>query len=66
MLYTVAEVEPPAPAGKSSALGTSQVWAWSHCSRGEMRGVPGGTGYCTRGYSLLLSTLMLEREGDHC
>jgi len=49
MLYTVAEVEPPEPAGKSSALGTSQVWAWSHRTRGEISGVPGATGYWAAG-----------------
>ncbi|XP_038846838.1 fatty acid synthase-like [Salvelinus namaycush] len=58
----VAEVDPPEPAGKSSALGTSQVWVWSHCTRGEIRGVPAGTGYSTGGYSCLLSTLILDTK----
>lgn len=57
----VAELDPPEPVGKSSALGTSQVWAWSHCISGEMRGVPTGTGYFTAGQSLLPSMLILKR-----
>lgn len=60
ILYTVAEVDPPEPAGKSSTLGTSQIWEWSHWMWGEMRGVPVGTGYSTAGYKLLLSTLILQ------
>lgn len=64
MLYTVAEVEPPDPAGKSSTLGTSQLWEWSHWIRGEMRGVPTGTGYLTAGYSCLLSILILQNKQE--
>lgn len=61
MLKTVAELDPPEPQGKSSTLGTSQVWAWSHCTKGEIRGVPTGTGYFTSGQRRLASTLMLKR-----
>lgn len=58
----MAEVDPPEPAGKSSTLGTSQTWEWSHWMWGEMRGVPVGTGYSTAGYNLLLSTLILQMQ----
>lgn len=37
------------PLGKSSAVGTSQVWLWSHLMWGEMSGVPRGTGSSTGG-----------------
>lgn len=57
-----AEFDPPEPEEKSATLGTSQVWAWSHCTRGEIIGVPTGTGYFTSEHRPLPSTLMLKRR----
>lgn len=61
MLYTVAELDPPELEGKSSTLGTSQFWEWSHSTKGEIKGVPTGTGYVTGGQSLLQSMVILKR-----
>lgn len=62
MLKTAAELDPPEEVGKSSTLGTSQDCVWSQCTKGEIIGVPTGTGYFTAGQSLLLSTLILKRR----
>lgn len=58
------ELAPPEPDVKCSALGISQVWAWSHRTKGEIRGVPTGTGYFTSGQKPLVSMLTLKKEAQ--
>lgn len=60
----VAELDPPELEGKSSTLGTSQVWEWSHSTKGEINGVPTGTGYLTGGQRLLQSIVILKKKGE--